>query len=323
MVGYDQRLSDDLIALANELEIGYVATNNVHYATPQSRPLQDVLTSIKHNTSLDELGDRRRPNSEFYLKSAEEMLELFPDYPEAVTNSLRIAEQCQPDLSFTEHRLPKFPVPKGMSAFAHLYGLCYEGAKRKYRPMSRRVIDQLEHELSVIHRVGLEDYFLLVWDICRYAHQHDILAQGRGSAAGSIVAYVLDITRVDPIEHDLLFERFLSEKRGTIPDIDFSREGREEVIQYVYRRYGEDHAAMVCTVITFQARSAIREVGKALGFPPDLLDRIAKSVYGFDPEALSRAVADAQGKVEALPWQHLAYRCKERSGASCYNGLIC
>ena len=179
--------------------------------------------------------------------------------------------------------------------------------------MSRRVIDQLEHELSVIHRVGLEDYFLLVWDICRYAHEHNIPAQGRGSAAGSIVAYLLNITRVDPMEHDLLFERFLSEERGTIPDIDidFSREGREEVIEYVYQRYGEDHAAMVCTVITFQARSAIREVGKALGFHPDLLDRIAKSVYGFDPEALSRAVADAQGKVEALPWQHLISLCKQ------------
>jgi len=313
MVGYDHPLSNDLIALAKELGIGCVATNNVHYATPESRPLQDVLTSIKHNTPLDELGARRRPNSEFYLKSTKEMLELFPDHPEAVTNSLRIAEQCQLDLNFTEHRLPKFPLPAGSSVFKYLRWLCYEGARRKYHPLSPRVIDQLEHELSVIRRVGLEDYFLLVWDICRYAHQHDIPAQGRGSAAGSIVAYVLDITRVDPIEHDLLFERFLSEERGTIPDIDidFSREGREEVIEYVYRRYGEDHAAMVCTVITFQARSAIRGVGKALGFPPDLLDRIAKSVYGFDPEALSRAVADAQGRVKALPWQHLISLCKQ------------
>jgi len=262
---------------------------------------------------LDGLGARRRPNSEFYLKSAKEMLELFPDHPEAVTNSFRIAERCELDLRFTEHRLPKFTLPAGSSAFEYLRWLCYEGAKRKYEPMSRRVIDQLEHELSVIHRVGLEDYFLLVWDICRYAHQHGIPAQGRGSAAGSIVAYILDITRVDPMEHDLLFERFLSQERGTIPDIDidFSREGREEVIQYVYRRYGDDHAAMVCTVITFQARSAIREVGKALGFHPDLLDRIAKSVYGFDPEALSRAVADVQGKVEALPWQHLISLCKQ------------
>jgi len=313
MMGYDHRLSDDLIALAQELRIGYVATNNVHYAAPESRPLQDVLTSIRHNAPLDELGDRRYPNSEFYLKSAEEMVELFLDHPEAVTNSLRIAEECQLDPNFTQHRLPKFPLPKGITAIAYLRWLCYEGARRKYQPMSRRVIDQLDHELSVIHHVGLEDYFLLVWDICRYAHEHDIPAQGRGSAAGSIVAYVLDITRVDPIEHDLLFERFLSEERGTIPDIDidFSREGREEVIQYVYRRYGEDHAAMVCTVITFQARSAIREVGKSLGFPPDLLDKIAKSVYGFDPETLSRAVADVRGNVETLPWQHLISLCQQ------------
>jgi len=313
LVGYDNRLSNDLIVLAKELGIGYVATNNVHYTAPKSRPLQDVLTSIKHNTPLDELGDLRRPNSEFYLKSVEEMLDLFPDHPEAVANSSRIAEQCQLDLNFTEHRLPEFPVPTGLSAFEYLRWLCYEGARRKYQPVSRRVIDQLEHELSVIHRVGLEDYFLLVWDICRYAQERDIPAQGRGSAAGSVVAYVLDITRVDPIEHDLLFERFLSEERGTIPDIDidFSREGREEVIQYVYRRYGEDHAAMVCTVITFQARSAIREVGKALGFPPDLLDRIAKSVYGFDTEALSRAMTNARGRVEALPWQHLISLCEQ------------
>lgn len=313
LVGYDHRLSNDLIALAKELGIGYVATNNVHYATPETRPLQDVLTSIKHNTPLDELGDCRRPNSEFYLKSAKEMTELFPDHPEAVTNALRIVEQCQLDLNFTEHRLPTFPVPSGSNAFHYLRWLCYEGARRKYQPLSRKVIDQLEHELSVIHGVGLEDYFLLVWDICRYAHEHDIPAQGRGSAAGSIVAYVLDITRVDPIEHDLLFERFLSEERGTIPDIDidFSREGREEVIQYVYRRYGEDHAAMVCTVSTFQARSAIREVGKALGFPLDLLDRIAKSAHGFDPEAFSRTVTDVRGKVEALPWKHLISLCEQ------------
>jgi len=144
MVGYDQRLSNDLIALAEKLGIGYVATNNVHYTTPESRPLHDVLTSTKHNTSLDELGDRRRPNSEFYLKSAKEMLELFPGHPEAVVNSLRIAEQCQLDLNFTKHRLPEFPVPKGVSACEYLRWLCYEGARRKYQPMSPRVTDQLE-----------------------------------------------------------------------------------------------------------------------------------------------------------------------------------
>jgi DNA polymerase III alpha subunit len=207
-----------------------------------------------------------------------------------------LAASCSVDLGFERYRFPGFPVPKGHTPFSYLEELCHEGARRRYHPISSPVLKQLTHELDVIERTGLAEFFLICWDLMRFARSRGIPAQGRGSAADSIVAYVLGITRVDPIRHHLLFERFINEGRTSYPDvdIDFSSERREEVIQYVYKRYGSEHAGMVCNLVTYRARSAVREVGYALGFPRPLVDRVAKTLETYDSVMVRRDL-EAEG----------------------------
>ena len=209
---------------------------------------------------------------------------------EGIVNAGELAASCSVDLGFERYRFPGFPVPKGHTPFSYLEELCHEGARRRYHPISSPVVQQLAHELDVIERTGLAEFFLICWDIMRFARERGIPAQGRGSAANSIVAYVLGITRVDPIRHHLLFERFINEGRTSYPDIDidFSSERREEVIQYVYERYGAEHAGMVCNLVTYRARSAVREVGYALGFPRPLVDRVAKALETYDSVMVRR-----------------------------------
>ena len=194
------------------------------------------------------------------------------------------------ELGFERYRFPGFPVPSGETPFSYLQLLCHDGARRRYHPMTSAVVRQLAHELDVIEKTGLAEFFLICWDLMRFARASKIPAQGRGSAADSIVAYVLGITRVDPIRHRLLFERFINEGRTTYPDvdIDFSNARREEVIQYVYSRYGADHTGMVCNLVTYRARSAVREVGYALGFPRPLVDRVAKALETYDSVMVRR-----------------------------------
>ncbi|RME85334.1 MAG: DNA polymerase III subunit alpha, partial [Caldilineae bacterium] len=260
----DGRLTRRLSRLADHLGVGVVATNNVHYATPAGQPLHDVLTCIRHRTTLDTCAEHSRstgasllwPNAERYLKAPAQMEGLFADLPEAIANTQRIAERCQActepsrsvSLDLSAYRLPDFPVPAGETPFSYLYRLCQAGARRRYRPITPAVSRQLAHELDVIQRAGLTTFFLVVWDICRFCREHDIPCQGRGSAANSLVAYVLGITAVDPLQHDLLFERFLSPESNTTPDIDLdiSTAHRDQVIEYVYQTYGEEHTAMVC-----------------------------------------------------------------------------
>ncbi|MDO8688678.1 MAG: DNA polymerase III subunit alpha, partial [Dehalococcoidia bacterium] len=275
---HDERLIADMVEMADRLGIGCVATNDVHYARREGHRLQDVLVCIKHRETLDNSHQHRRPNSEYYLKAPAEMVSLFRRYPGAIANTAIVAAKCSVDLNFAGHRLPSFVVPEGETAFSYLYKLCQVGAEERYKPITPPVSKQLAHELDVINRINLSEYFLLVWDIMRYAKEQRIPGQGRGSAADSIVAYVLGITKVDPIRHNLLFERFLNEERVGMPDIDvdFSAKHREQIFRYVYDKYGEEYTAMVCNVVTFRARSAIRDVGKVLGFPLDLLDRLAR-----------------------------------------------
>lgn len=272
----DGDLNDALVALARRLSLGYVATNNVHYAQPERHRLQDVLVCIRHRTTLAESHHLRRPNSEYYLKSAEEMAALFADYPEALDNTLRIADQCQFELRSGLQDLPTFPTPSSLSPADYLRQLCEAEFYNRYRSPSEAAQALLRHELSVIDHNGLSNYFLIVWDIVRFARENDIRCQGRGSAANSLVAYLLGISPVDPLVHHLVFERFLSEERVSVPDIDidFQADRREEIIQYVYQRYGAAYTAMACTFITFRTRSAIRDVGKALGYAPVLLDQL-------------------------------------------------
>jgi error-prone DNA polymerase len=294
-------LCDTLASLANEMGLGCVVTNNVHYARPEGRRLHDVLRCIDLGVTLDDAGNKLKPNGEYWLKGEAMLRERLGRFDEAFRNARAIADACVLDLLYDTNtpraeasfvgkdRLPGFPVPEGETAFSFLYALCGEGAKIKYPRITRDVAKQLAHELDVIDRCGLAEFFLINWDIVRFCKEHRIPAQGRGSAADSIVAYVLDITKVDPIQHDLLFERFLTEDSRTMPDIDLdiATNDREEVIQYVYKKYGERYAAMVCNVVTYRARSASREVAKALGFRAETIDRMAKSIdqYHVDPRA--------------------------------------
>jgi len=318
----DARLAADLVALARELDIGLVATNDVHYAGRPGQRLHDVLTCIRHQATLPQaLGaGLLHPNSERFLKSPGEMAALFGSpgrgLSRALRNTLHIAERCDVSLDFSAQRLPAFPVPEGHTAGSYLRYLCEGGLGRRSNPAAPRARAQLDHELAVIEGMGLAGYFLVVWDIVRFARQQGIRCQGRGSAANSLVAYLLEITQVDPLRHDLLFERFLSEGGHTMPDIDvdFAADRREEVVQYIYERYGEEHVGMVCNVVTYRARSALREAAKALAFPPDVIDRAAKSLDTRSAEAVGEAIESAQPEAVSLPWQVLADLLKEMDG---------
>src|SRR5437867_2694434 len=307
----DPALCDEMVGLANEQGLGAVVTNNVHYAWPSGRRLHDVLRCIDIGATLDDAGDRLKPNGEYWLKDEAVLRERLGRHDEAFRNARLIADACTLDLVSIgpggalhghstggqplaekaamagKERLPGFATPDGQTGFSFLYALCQEGARAKYGQMTPRVSKQLAHELDVIERCGLAEFFLINWDIVRFCKEHQIPAQGRGSAADSIVAYVLDVTKVDPIAHDLLFERFLTEDSRTMPDIDLdiATNDREEVIQYVYKKYGERYAAMVCNVVTYRARSASREVAKALGFRDETIDRMSRSIdtYHVDP----------------------------------------
>ena len=300
----DDWLVAETARLAEELGLPVVVTNDVHYALPEGRELQDVVTAIRHGRAVGTLADLRRPDGESYLKSAAELGALPPGDPTTATDDPRtarawaeglvasgeLAAACDVDLGFEAYRFPGFTVPGGETPFSYLAELCHEGARWRYHPMTPAVVRQLAHELDVIERTGLAEFFLICWDLMRFAKSRGIPAQGRGSAADSIVAYVLGITRVDPIRHNLLFERFINEGRTTYPDvdIDFSSERREEVIQYVYKRYGPEHTGMVCNVVTYRARSVVREVGVALGFPRPLVDRVAKALETYDSVMVRR-----------------------------------
>ena len=236
------------------------------------------------------------------------MAALFSDYPDAISNTTRIAERCTFELDFGLQELPIFPAPEGMSAHDYLESLCREGLATRRIDATEAVLRQLAHELDVIERAGLANYFLVVWDIVRFARESGIRCQGRGSAANSLVAYLLLISPVNPIEHNLVFERFLSDERQAVPDIDidFDAARREEVIQYVYERYGHEHAAMACTFVTFRARSALRDVGKALGLPPELLDRAAGVVDTYRAETLEALRALPKSSAHARQGSSLA-----------------
>ncbi|MBD5604705.1 MAG: PHP domain-containing protein, partial [Candidatus Eremiobacteraeota bacterium] len=276
----DARTIGAQVALAEELGLPYVATNGAAYATRDDALLCDVLTCVKYGTSLQNAGTLLLPNHEFYLKSPAQMARIFAPYPAAIENTLAIAARCAFRLAKLAGQFPLFPIPPEESSMhGYLRTLVAAGARRRYgHPLPIDVERQLEYELGIIARMDLAGYFVVVWDIAREAERIGVLCQGRGSAANSAVCYALGITAVDPIKMNLLFERFLSEERNEIPDIDidFAHQDREKVIQYVYERYDREHAAMTAEVITYRTRSAIRDIGKALGLSLAQVDAVAK-----------------------------------------------
>jgi len=310
----DRSKNQARIDLAEQHDAPLVITNEVFYATPDRHRLHDVLTAIRHRTTLDEAQCYLNPNAERYLKSGTELRKVFSRYPrqvveEGMAHAAEIAQRCRFRFNLVGARFPGFPVPAGETPYSFLYRLCQDAVREKYHPMTSEVAARLQKELDVINKTGFSEFFLINWDLMRFARSRGIPGQGRGSAADSIVAYLLGITRVDPIEHNLLFERFLHEEMTTTPDIDidFSTAHREQVIQYIYEKYGPERTGMVCNVVTYRQRSAIREVGKALGFKEDTIDHLAKSASAWHPES-PETIAQAAGYQTAnvaQPWQQL------------------
>jgi error-prone DNA polymerase len=277
--------NDTLICLADAFRVPLVATGGVRFASPDERPLFDVLTSIREGTTLDAAGRRLAANAERYLKAPAQMARLFADQPEALRASLELSDRLQFTMKDLGYKFPTYPVPPGETEISFLRKITEIGARDRYRPYHDKARAQIARELDLIEKLELAGYFLIVWDIVNYCRQQDILVQGRGSAANSAVCYSLGITAVDPVGMDLLFERFLSEERGEWPDIDIdlpSGDRRERVIQHVYEKYGKHGAAMTANVITYRGRSAAREIGKVLGIDQPIVDRLAKVMNQFE-----------------------------------------
>ncbi|MEW6203146.1 MAG: DNA polymerase III subunit alpha, partial [bacterium] len=301
-----QKLIPLLIEFVEETSIPLVVSNDVHYINPEEHLTQEVLMSIEQGRILEDEKRLSFKSKEFYLKSLEEMSKLFPKYDDALTLTAEIAQRCNVELEIEKTFLPKFDVPGGKSPDEFLEELTWDGISKKYPAVHEGIRERVNFELEVIKKMGFSPYFLIVWDLITFARRNEIpVGPGRGSAAGSIVAYALDITKIDPLKYDLLFERFLNPERVSMPDfdIDFCYERRSEIINYAIKKYGEDH---VCQIITFgreKARNAIRDVGRVMGIPLPTVDRIAKLVPFIMPDGKSVTIQGALGAIDEL--QHL------------------
>ena len=276
-----QNVNQQLLKMHRETGIDLVATNDVHYTLAEDAQPHDVLLCLQTGKKLADEDRMRYEGGQYYVKSPEEMERLFPYAPEALENTHKIAQRCHVEIEFGVTKLPKFDVPKGYTSWEYLNELCFKGLEERYQPVTEELKERLNYELSTIRNMGYVDYFLIVWDFIKYARDHDIMVgPGRGSAAGSLVAYTLGITQLDPIRYDLLFERFLNPERVSMPDIDvdFCFERRQEVIDYVRRKYGDDCVVQIVTFGTLAARGVIRDVGRVMDLPYAQVDTIAKMI---------------------------------------------
>ena len=276
-----QNVNQQLLRMHQETGIPLVATNDVHYTYAEDEKPHDILLCLQTGKKLSDEDRMRYEGGQYYVKSPEEMAELFPYALEALENTHKIAERCHVEIEFGVTKLPKFDVPEGYTSWEYLNKLCFEGLNRLYDPVTNELEERLNYELSTIKNMGYVDYFLIVWDFIHYARENGIMVgPGRGSAAGSLVAYTLGITQLDPIRYDLLFERFLNPERVSMPDIDvdFCFERRQEVIDYVVRKYGKDRVVQIVTFGTLAARGVIRDVGRVLDMPYAQVDTIAKMI---------------------------------------------
>lgn len=318
-----KKINPALIRLSAETGIGLVATNDIHYINKEDAYTQDVLMCVQMGKTIDDPDRMKFKTDEFYLKSGKQMSELFEYAPEAIENTVRIAERCNVDFDFNTVHLPAYDVPDGKKPLEFLEELCMDGLKKRYSPVTEAQLKRLEYELDVINSMGFVDYFLIVWDFIKFARDNGIVVgPGRGSGAGSIVAYCLGITSIDPMKYNLLFERFLNPERISMPDIDtdFCYERRQEVIDYVIRKYGSDRVTQIITFGTLQARAAIRDVGRVLNIPLPTVDMVAKLVpLGggitlnnalkisvelknlYDSDAVIKKLVDTAISVEGLP----------------------
>ncbi|MBM7855267.1 DNA polymerase-3 subunit alpha [Desulfohalotomaculum tongense] len=313
----------ELISISREMGLPLVATNDVHYTEQSHAEIQDVLMCIQTGKTVDQADRMKFQSDQLYLKSAEEMARLFAEEQEALTNTLKIAERCNVKIDFGQMHLPYYDVPRGYTAESYLEFLCYQGAQKRYGQLSPEVEHRLKHELNIIQKMGFSAYFLIVRDFVHYAKKNNIpVGPGRGSAAGSIVAYSLGITNIDPLRYGLLFERFLNPERVSMPDIDIDicQERRGEVIDYVVQKYGADKVAQIITFGTMAARAAIRDVGRALNLPYAYVDKVAKMVPAelnmtiekalkhspelkqlYQSDAEAKKLIDTAGVLEGMP----------------------
>lgn len=321
----EERISNaGLVELAQKYNIGLVATNDCHYVSRADSEFHDILLCIQMGKTIADPARMRFNSDDYYVKSPAEMAELFKDYPEAIANTEKIAARCQVDFEFGHIQLPYYPIPSQYADDeAYLRALCEQALPNRYPKSSEAVIKRLDYELSIIHRMGYDSYFLIVWDFINYSRQHGIgVGPGRGSAAGSIVAYLLGITNLDPLKYELLFERFLNPDRVTMPDIDidFDYIQRSKVIDYVKERYGYDHVAQIVTFGTMAAKGAVRDVGRVLNMPYSQVADIAKLIPNelkitldkalkesadfrklYDSDADVKKLIDLARKIEGLP----------------------
>ena len=307
----DKPATQGLVKLSEEIGAPLVATNDAHYIKRSDAKAHDVLLAIQTGSTVDDENRMRFANDEFYLKSESEMMELFPDHPEAIENSHKIAERCNVEFEFGEYHLPEFMPPEGMTNKDYLRDLCYDGLERRYGSEALQdgsiYRDRLESELEVIEKMGYVEYFLIVWDFIHYAKSNDIpVGPGRGSAAGSIVAYSLAITEIEPIKYNLIFERFLNPERVSMPDIDvdFCIDRRQEVIDYVVQKYGKDKVSQIITFGTLKAKAAVRDVGRALNASYAEADSIAKAIPTELGMTISKALdinRDLRARYETEP----------------------
>jgi error-prone DNA polymerase len=317
----DKRRNHALAELAEHLDLNVVATGNVHYHERDRHRLQDVLVAVKNRTSLDASHSLRRENSEYFLKPPSEMAALFPDHPQAVANSLRIAERCTFDLTRDlDYSFPAYPVPAGETQESYLRKLCHQEALLRYARFTRNIEERLEQELALVEKHGLSGFFLIHREILQLAEQvafaikgrpyHGPPGRGRGSSVGSVICYLIGLSHIDPIKNNLFLGRFLNDEMASVPDIDldFSREVREKLMLRVYEHFGNDHVGLVATFPTYRFRSAVREIGKALGLPPAELDRLAKAGDGHSArqtrEEMDR-LDHYRDKIDAPLWRHL------------------
>ena len=295
-----ERVNEQLVKLAQEFGLRCVVTNDVHYVHKGDASAQELLLAIQTNTTLSDPNRMRMGSDDYYLMSPEEMAALMPEYPEALENTVRIAEQCEVDLGFKGYHLPTFEVPGPNTSQEYLRTLCEEGVTQRYQEVTPEIRQRLEHELDVIHTMGFDDYFLINADLVRWAKKKAkmLVGPGRGSGASSLVSYVLGITELEPLSLGLIFERFLNPGRITMPDIDldYPEDRRQEVIDYLTRKYGEDRTSQIATFGTMAARGAIRDVGRALGIPLDEVDHVAKLI----PSGPKKKIQDGLDDVPEL-----------------------
>jgi len=319
-----------LADLAEHLRLGVVATGNVHYHARERHRLQDVLTAIKNRATLDASHRQRRENSEYYLKPPAEMVELFSDYQGAISTTVRIAERCSFDLTRDlDYRFPDYPVPEGETPDSYLRKSCLREASLRYPRLTTEIEERLDKEMGLVERHGLAGFFLIHEEILQLAQEvarelrgrshHGPPGRGRGSSVGSLICYLIGLSHIDPIANNLFLGRFLNEEMASVPDIDldFSRDIREKLILRIYEHFGSEHVGLVATFPTYRLRSAVREVGKALGLPPAELDRLAKASEGGSARSIREEMgrlSHYRDKVNASPWRHLAELAEQIAG---------